>query len=75
MAKIDINEIIECIDEYLEQNNMKSITPPEANELLAKKGILKDNESRSGKPLRDLLRANELPHAYKNGVYWVIPHS
>lgn len=71
-------EITAFLDEYLEKSNRESIGAVEANELLAKSGILKDNESREGKPLRDLLRKGTLPHAFRKdgkGSSWIIPHS
>ena len=73
-----MNKITTFLDEYLEKSNRKSIGAVEANELLAKSGILKDNESRAGKPLRDLLRKGTLPHAFQmngKGSSWIIPHS
>lgn len=73
-----MNKIIKFLDEYLEKSNRESIGAVEANELLDKSGILKDNESRAGKPLRDLLRKGTLPHAFQMGGIgssWVIPHS
>ena len=74
----DIKAIIEYLDTYIEHNNIISLTPPEANELLEKVGILKNSSTRNGKPLRDLLRAGELPHAFQdNGKRskWHIPSS
>ncbi|UAB86030.1 hypothetical protein INR75_08555 [Zunongwangia sp. SCSIO 43204] len=73
-----MNKITTFLDEYLEKSNRKGIGAVEANELLAKSGILKDNESRAGKPLRDLLRKGNLPHAFQmegKGSSWIIPHS
>ncbi|HYK77006.1 MAG TPA: hypothetical protein VEV16_08510, partial [Daejeonella sp.] len=52
--------------------------PVEANAILAKAGILRDSEDRPGKPLRDLLRKGQLPHAFQSagiGSSWTIPHS
>lgn len=73
-----MNKITTFLDEYLEKSNRKSIGADEANELLAKSGILKDNKSRAGKPLRDLLRKGTLPHAFQmdgKGSSWIISHS
>ena len=67
--------ITQFIDKYLETHQMEYITPPEANELLAKAGLLTDNKSRAGKPLRDLLRKKKFPHAFKRGRLWYIPRS
>lgn len=74
----DIKAIIQFLDSYIEHNNIISLTPPEANELLESAGLLKDSSTRKGKPLRDLLRAGELPHAFQdNGKRskWHIPSS
>ena len=71
----DIMGITQFIDKYLETHQMEYITPPEANELLAKAGLLTDNKSRAGKPLRDLLRKKKFPHAFKRGRLWYIPRS
>lgn len=71
----DINDIIKCIDSYLERTGKDSCTPPEANKELEKRGILKDRNRRSGCYLRRILRDGLIPHAYKEGSYWVIPKS
>ena len=50
----------------------------EANALLDKAGLLKDNPQRPGLPLRNKLRKGELPYAYQvagKGSEWVIPLS
>lgn len=71
--------LITCIDEHLEQKKLPYVTAVEANELLASKGLLRNSASRRGKPLRDLLRDGQIPHAYQDppGKYgrWHIPHS
>lgn len=74
----DIRALIRHIDAYLEKEGKESIAPVEANEILEKAGILKDSKSRRGLPLRNLLRAGQLPHAFQlggKGSRWVIPHS
>lgn len=73
-----MDKIIKFLDDYLSKSNIESIGAVEANELLAKMGILKDSEDRPGKPLRDLLRKGSLPHAFQiggKGSSWKIPHS
>lgn len=70
--------IIQFIDDYLEKTGKAFTNPVEANALLEKAGILKDCSSRPGKPLRDILRNGELPHAYQpsgKGSGWIIPIS
>lgn len=70
--------IIKFLDDYLTKSGRADIDPVEANDLLAKAGILKDSKDRPGKPLRDLLRKGKLPHAFQaggKGSGWTIPHS
>ncbi len=77
MAK-DIKLIIDTIDNYLEVNHKNSTNPVEANAMLEREGVLKDSQTHKGKPLRDILRAGLIPHAYQSGGKgsdWVIPHS
>lgn len=71
----NIKQIIECIDAYLIREGKEVCTPPEANEELSKRGILRDSKSRKGRPLRELLRNECIPHAYKVGRLWYIPKS
>ena len=73
-----MSTIIKFIDDYLIKTSRSSIDPVEANALLAKAGILRDSIDRPGKPLRDLLRKGQLPHAFQaggKGSSWTIPHS
>lgn len=70
--------IIEYIDDYLSRTGLSYIDPVEANAILEKAGILRDSKVRPGKPLRDLLRKGQLPHAFQSGgkgSSWLIPHS
>lgn len=69
--------IISIIDKYIEYKHKKDVlTAVEAAALLDKAGVLKDSLSRPGKPLREILRAGYIAHAYQlsNGR-WFIPHS
>lgn len=75
LTMTDIKAIIRALDDYMAKEGKDSIAPPEANQCLARKRLLSDSKSRAGLPLRRLLRANKLPHAYKVGRYWVIPRS
>jgi len=73
-----MSAIIKFIDDYLTKSGRADIDPVEANALLAKAGILRDSKDRPGKPLRDLLRKGQLPHAFQaggKGSSWTIPHS
>ncbi len=75
---VDPQQIIEAIDRYLEENNLDSTNPVDANHFLTEKGLLKDDTLSPGLPLRELLRGGQVPHAYqRNGKYsnWIIPHS
>lgn len=71
-----MNAISKFLDEYLQTTGRESIGAVEANALLDKAGILKDNPQ--GLPLRNKLRKGELPYAYQvagKGSEWVIPLS
>ena len=73
-----MNVISQFLDEYLQRTGRESIGAVEANALLDKAGILKDNPQRPGLPLRNKLRKGELPYAYQvagKGSEWVIPLS
>lgn len=75
---IIIVTIVKHLDNYLERTGRPSIAPVEANEILAKAGLLRDDKQRKGKPLRVLLRNGHLPHAFQSGGKgsgWTIPHS
>lgn len=75
---MNTQSIIRCLDVFIEKNNIEELNPVDANYVLAKKGVLRDSDSRPGKPLRNLLRKGKLPHAYQpggKGTGWVIPHS
>lgn len=74
----DIQAIITQLDTYLSRTGKPNIDPIEANDILARKGLLTDSKDRPGKPLRDLLRKGFLPHAFQSGgkgSSWKIPHS
>lgn len=74
----DIKAIITHLDTYLTRTGQTSIDPVEANAVLAKAGLLTDSKDRPGKPLRNLLRDGQLPHAFQSGgkgSSWTIPHS
>lgn len=73
-----MTEIINFLDEYLRKTGRESIGAVEANALLDKAGLLKDNSQKPGLPLRNKLRKGELPYAYQvagKGSEWVIPFS
>jgi hypothetical protein len=73
-----IGSIIAYLDNYLSRNGIRSIDPVTANAILENAGLLKDSKDRPGKPLRDLLRKGDIPHAYQKagkGSNWTIPLS
>ncbi len=75
---VNISQVIACLDKYIEQKCLESITAIEGGKILEKHGILKDSIHRPGLPLRNLLRAKKIPHAYQlggKGSRWVIPTS
>ena len=59
-----MDKIVNFLDEYLRKTGRESIGAVEANALLDKAGLLKDNPQRPGLPLRNKLRKGELPYAY-----------
>lgn len=74
----DITQIIKCIDSHLMMTGEKFTTVSEASELLDRKGLLKNSQSKPGYRLRGLLREGKIPHAYQlEGKYsmWLIPIS
>lgn len=74
----DIYAIISYLDNFLTQTGQSSIDPVAANAILSKAGLLSDSKDRPGKPLRNLLRNGQLPHAFQSGgkgSSWTIPHS
>jgi len=75
MNKVNIVQIIKYLDKYIEDSGKPYLYAPEANQLLAAKGLLEDRHDRLGMPLRRLLRKGKIPYAYQNGVTWIIPHS
>jgi hypothetical protein len=50
----------------------KQISAVDAARALDRLGLLADSPSRRGKPLRDMLRAGRIEHAYQNGARWFI---
>ena len=74
----DIRKIIEAMDSEIVATGKEFLTPPEANAMLERKGLLKDSILRPGLPLRRLLRKGKIPHAFQEGgkgTRWRIPHS
>ena len=71
----DIKGILIAIDEFLEKRKQEYTTPVELNNFLEKKGLLKDNHSRPGLPIRIILRDGKIKQAYQVGSNWRIPHS
>jgi hypothetical protein len=74
----DIRKIIEAIDSEIDATGKEFLTPPEANAMLERRGLLKDREQRRGLYLRRLLRKGKIPHAFQvggKGTRWRILHS
>ncbi len=77
MERDQIRRIIDFLDAIIEYTG-KDIGAVDANHLLEVAGLLKDSRTRKGKPLRDLLRAGEIPHAHQpkgRNTTWIIPSS
>lgn len=78
MDTANVKRIIECLDREIERRGVECITPVEAGIVLDRMGLLGDGPGRPGLPLRNLLRAGLIPHAYQKkgkGSRWFIPHS
>lgn len=76
MPKVNISAITSYLDDIMKKKRVDYLTPVEANRLLAKRGLLNDSPHRPGLPLRNLLRAKLLPHAFQvggKGSEWRIP--
>ena len=71
----NVRRIVQFLDDYLRKTGRPHLTPAEANSLLAEEELLQDSPSSPGEPLRRLLRADRIPHAFKRSNRWFIPHS
>ena len=75
-----LKSMVRCIDDYLTRTGKKEINEMEANTVLARVGLLDDDYSKPGRPLRELLAnlrdANLLPNNIRQ-LYgrWVIGNS
>lgn len=73
MNKDQINEINDYIQSQLIKRNLFEVSAITAGHWLDEAGILKDMPKRAGKPLRDLLRDNQIRNAIqKEANYWFI---
>ena len=73
-----IDRIVKYIDLCLVKNHKEYYTAIEANKLLDEAGILRDRPERHVAPLREILRAGLISHAYQfKGKHskWYVPHS
>ena len=70
-----IEAIITAIDDFLAKTKQEFTTPVEINKYLERIGLLSDSADRPGLPIRKILRAGEISHAYQVGTNWRIPHS
>ncbi len=73
-----IRVIIAALDDALEKSGKTFFTTIEAIDVLQKAGLLSDHLEQRGRPVRRLLQAGRIPHAYKvsgKTGQWVIPHS
>ena len=77
---IMVDKMRRCIDNYMEENSKTEIDEREANGELERAGLLSDDNSHPGKPLRELLDtlrdSDMLPPniIYRSGI-WHIRHS
>ncbi|MDE6715232.1 MAG: hypothetical protein K2J74_01990 [Muribaculaceae bacterium] len=70
MNKIELMK--RCLDDYMAKNNLAFITPPDANAVLEKAGLLRDSKARRGAPLRILLRDGKFNNAVRDKEGWKI---
>lgn len=69
-------KLIRCLDRYMDRNGIRELSAPAAAEVLDKAGLLKDSDTRPGKPLRDILRDGGFErYAYQIGREWHIRRS
>ena len=61
---IKVNNFIQT---YLREHSLSSITPVEIAMELENAGVLKDSKSRSGLPLRNLIRSGSIEGAWQDG--------
>lgn len=59
-GKSKVDKINEFLQDKLKKENKREVTAVEAAKWLDRAGLLKDSESRRGKPLRDLLRSGKI---------------
>ncbi len=74
---MDVSEKVDMVlrglqQYFAEHPDVEFVSAVDANKYLDKKGILRDRKSRSGAPLRELLREGEIPNAEKVGHLWRI---
>lgn len=68
--------LINCLNNYMEQNHISELSAPDAAEILDRAGLLKDNPDRKGLPLRRILRDGGFgDNAYQIGRIWHIRKS
>jgi hypothetical protein len=80
MSHDNYKAILLCLDEYMEKQGKKVINEMEANSELARNGLLDDDLSQPGRPLRELLASlrdnNLLPSNIKQSFgSWTIRNS
>ncbi len=63
---IKVNNFIQT---YLREHSLSSITPVEIAVELENAGVLKDSKSRSGLPLRNLIRSGSIEGAWQDGWF------
>lgn len=72
--RADLPAINEAIQRFAAGQPGRRTTAVDAAAELDRLGLLRDSQTRKGKPLRDLLRAGLIEHAYQEGTRWFIDH-
>ncbi len=80
MTNRNYNQLQHCIDDYLERQGKREIDEMEANSVLASEGLMDDDQSHPGRPLRELLAlmrdSNLLPKNIRQSLgSWIIRNS
>jgi hypothetical protein len=72
-TKAQIEQINRTIQQFACHQPDRRSTAVEVAAELDRAGLLRDSPTRRGKPLRDLLRAGSIAHAYQEGGrFWFI---
>lgn len=80
MVAVNFKQLQACIDDYMERRGKHEIDEMEANSVLARQGLMDDDQREPGRPLRELLArmrdSDILPRNVKQSFgAWIIRNS